>query len=98
MRMKRRITRPAVQKACLWIFFAILTGLAVPLLSQDQILVGRKEPAERVTLVQGQGHFPVACLLKNGQIAVVLRGGAPHIGIKGRLDIVTSNDQGRTWS
>ena len=28
----------------------------------------------------------------------VLRGGAPHIGVKGRLDIVTSNDEGKTWS
>ena len=28
----------------------------------------------------------------------VFRGGAPHIGIGGRLDSVTSTDRGRTWS
>jgi hypothetical protein len=28
----------------------------------------------------------------------VLRGGAPHIGMKGRLDIVTSENDGKTWS
>ncbi len=28
----------------------------------------------------------------------VLRGGAPHIGRLGRLDIVTSADEGKTWS
>jgi Neuraminidase (sialidase) len=37
-------------------------------------------------------------MLKNGELAVVLRGGAPHIGIKGRLDLVTSQDGGQTWS
>jgi hypothetical protein len=53
---------------------------------------------ERAAVVTGQGYFPVACRLKDGRIAVVLRGGAPHLGIKGRLDIVFSDDQGRTWS
>jgi Neuraminidase (sialidase) len=28
----------------------------------------------------------------------VLRGGAPHIGVKGRLDIITSKDEGKTWT
>jgi hypothetical protein len=29
---------------------------------------------------------------------VVLRGGAPHLGIQGRLDIVFSSDEGKTWT
>jgi hypothetical protein len=36
--------------------------------------------------------------LTDGRIAVMLRGGAAHLGIAGRLDIVFSGDAGRTWS
>ena len=53
---------------------------------------------ERTAVVTGQGFFPVACRLQDGRIAVVLRGGAPHIGIQGRLDMVFSSDEGKTWS
>ena len=28
----------------------------------------------------------------------VIRGGAAHIGVKGRLDLVRSTDGGKTWS
>ncbi|NIA16610.1 MAG: hypothetical protein GWP08_21340 [Nitrospiraceae bacterium] len=53
---------------------------------------------ERSLVVTGQGYFPVALRLKDGRIAAVLRGGAGHLGIKGRLDIVFSEDEGKTWS
>jgi len=46
----------------------------------------------------GRGYFPVAQRLQDGRIAVVMRGGATHVGIKGRLDIVFSSDQGKTWT
>jgi len=49
-------------------------------------------------VARDQGYFPVAQRLKDGRIAVVLRGGAPHLGVKGRLDIVFSADDGQTWS
>ena len=49
-------------------------------------------------VVAGQGFFPVGQLLRDGRVAVVMRGGAAHVGIKGRLDIVFSEDAGRTWS
>ena len=52
----------------------------------------------RSSVVSGQGYFPVALRLADGRIAVVLRGGAPHLGIKGRLDMVFSADGGKTWS
>jgi hypothetical protein len=52
----------------------------------------------RTPVATGQGYFPVACRLQDGRIAVVMRGGAPHIGIKGRLDISFSDDEGKTWS
>jgi len=53
---------------------------------------------ERMDVVVGQGFFPVAMRLQDGRIAVVLRGGAGHLGIQGRLDIVFSDDEGKTWT
>jgi hypothetical protein len=53
--------------------------------------------AEQRLVVSGQGFFPVALRLQDGRIAVVLRGGADHVGIKGRLDIVFSDD-GKSWT
>jgi len=53
---------------------------------------------KRSLVVSGQGYFPVAQRLKDHRIAVVLRGGAGHLGIKGRLDMVFSADEGQTWS
>src|SRR6185312_9066762 len=53
---------------------------------------------KRITVVSGGGYFPVLIQLKNSELLAVLRGGAPHIGAKGRLDIVTSKDHGLTWS
>lgn len=52
----------------------------------------------RGTVVHGQGYFPVALRLKDGRLAAVLRGGATHLGIHGRLDMVFSSDDGQTWS
>jgi hypothetical protein len=53
---------------------------------------------ERSLVVSGQGYFPAALRLRDGRIAVVLRGGAGHLGIQGRLDMVFSSDAGKTWS
>ena len=53
---------------------------------------------QRSLVVSGQGYFPVALRLEDGRIAAVLRGGAGHLGIKGRLDIVFSKDEGKSWS
>lgn len=68
-------------------------------------VVGAAEPPPpkapgltRSLVVKGQGYFPVAMRLQDGRIAAVLRGGAEHLGIKGRLDIVFSADDGRTWT
>lgn len=52
----------------------------------------------RSLIVSGQGYFPVALRLKDGRIAVVLHSGAPHLSVHGRLDIVFSSDEGKTWS
>jgi hypothetical protein len=57
-----------------------------------------KIKARRYVAVTGQGFFPVAQLGTKGEVFVVLRGGAPHIGIEGRLDLVVSRTGGKTWS
>jgi hypothetical protein len=49
-------------------------------------------------VISRQGYFPVALRLQDGRIAIVLRGGAGHLGIKGRLDMVFSSDEGKTWT
>src|SRR3954454_15232672 len=49
-------------------------------------------------VTKGQGYFPVAISLKNGDVLVVHRAGAAHVGVKGRLDLVRSTDHGKTWS
>ena len=46
----------------------------------------------------GQGYFPVICGLGGAACVVVLRGGAGHLGLDGRLDTVRSLDAGRTWA
>src|SRR4051794_35153671 len=65
------------------------------------VLVGSAAGVDVVAeslVVKGQGYFPVAQRLRDGRIAAVLRGGAPHLGIGGRLDVVFSSDDGRTWT
>jgi Neuraminidase (sialidase) len=54
--------------------------------------------ADRSIVVSGGGYFPVLIRLQDGKLMAVLRGGAPHIGRNGRLDLVTSVDQGKTWT
>ncbi len=47
---------------------------------------------------QDGGQFPVLCLLADGTIVGVLRGGAGHVGLAGRVEIVRSLDGGCTWT
>jgi hypothetical protein len=56
------------------------------------------ENAERTVVVRDGGYFPVLIRLKNGMLAAVVRGGARHVGVGGRLDLITSRDGGKTWS
>ncbi len=64
----------------------------------DQILRLQSFPAQRVTTVRGMGYFPVIARLKDGTISVVMRGAGAHIGREGRLDMIFSSDDGKTWS
>jgi hypothetical protein len=58
----------------------------------------RLEGVEDVPAVIGGGYFPVVVRLKNGTLGAVVRGGAPHVGVQGRLDWIHSEDGGKTWS
>jgi sialidase-1 len=49
-------------------------------------------------VTSGLGYFPVAIRLKNGDVLAVIRAGAAHVGVKGRLDLVRSTDGAKTWS
>lgn len=44
------------------------------------------------------GQFPVLAALPDGTIVGVLRGGAGHVGLAGRVEIVRSLDGGQSWS
>src|SRR3954470_22162369 len=79
--------------ACTFLASAILTPPARP--DQQE----RWPPSlERSLVISGQGYFPVALRLHDGRIAVTLRGGAAHLGIQGRLDMVFSSDEGKSWT
>jgi len=65
---------------------------------KDEMDVPRYESAERVVAVKNGGYFPVLIKMRDGSLGAVVRGGAPHIGIKGRLDWIHSENSGKTWS
>ena len=52
----------------------------------------------QVTVATHAGYFPVLIRLHDGSLMTVFRAGGPHISIKGRLDISTSNNGGKTWT
>ena len=65
---------------------------------EDNAHLPRLESAERIVAVKGGGYFPVLIKLQDRMLGAALRGGAPHVGIEGRLDWIHSEDGGRTWS
>lgn len=59
----------------------------------------RRLPQTRESLVCTHGGlFPVLAVAPCGTIVAVFRGGAGHLGRRGRLDVARSHDAGRTWS
>ena len=65
---------------------------------EDESDVPRMEGIEDYPVVKGAGFFPVLVKLKDGSLGAAVRGGDAHVGIKGRLDWIHSEDGGRTWS
>lgn len=66
--------------------------------NENEMNVPRLSTAERITAVRGGGYFPVLIKLQDGSLGAVVRGGAPHVGIEGRLDWIHSENGGKTWS
>ncbi|MBI2265937.1 MAG: exo-alpha-sialidase [Armatimonadetes bacterium] len=64
------------------------------------VRVFREVEAERIVVAQGPGcgYFPVVVNPGGDELIAVIRGGAGHIGVGGRLDLVRSEDGGKTWS
>jgi hypothetical protein len=60
--------------------------------------VYRERPAMRYLITSLGGYFPVIQKLADGSVAVVARDGDLHIGQRGRLIMITSNDGGESWS
>jgi len=63
--------------------------------------VPRLQDGEHIIAVSGEvgaGMFPKALMLPNTAIIGVVRDGAPHIGVGGRLDLIRSTNGGRTWT
>jgi len=73
--------------------FTLVMAIAQPMTDADML-----PGVERAVAVSGQGYFPVLCRLDDGRLGAVVRGGAPHIGVGGRLDWIESADGGGTWS
>lgn len=65
----------------------------------SRILNLRTLPGTRQTVAyQDGGQFPVLTLAPDATVIAVLRGGAGHLGLEGRVEIIRSHDTGRTWS
>jgi hypothetical protein len=54
--------------------------------------------AQVVTMIADGGYFPVLAVMPDDSVAAVLRMGAGHLGLAGRLDVVRSTDGGLTWT
>ena len=50
------------------------------------------------TVVEGGGYFPVSIRLQSGEVLTVFRGGGSHVDRRGRLDMIMSQDSGKSWS
>jgi hypothetical protein len=64
----------------------------------DRLDIRELPGAFEARVTDGQGFFPVIAALGDDRLLVVLRGGAGHVGRAGRLDVVCSDDGGRSWS
>jgi len=61
----------------------------------------RLQGGQRIVAASGEigsGMFPKVLKLPGGEVVALVRGGAPHIGAGGRIDLIRSKDGGRTWS
>ncbi len=53
--------------------------------------------SKEALMVRDGGYFPVLAALSSREVVAIVRGGAGHLGIGGRLDLLRSLDGGETW-
>lgn len=80
------------------LMIALAGAMTMTTAAPDETALPRLDTATRTIAVRGGGYFPVLIQLKDGRLAAVVRGGAPHLGKAGRLDWIESKDGGKTWS
>lgn len=67
--------------------------------NQTSVLDVRSLPGTRESIAYKDGGlFPVLSLAPGGVVVAVLRGGAGHLGLEGRIEIIRSLDNGRSWT
>lgn len=71
-----------------------MSPIASPKLLDMRALAGTRE----VLVYNHGGLFPVLTSTNDGTVVAVLRGGAGHLGLSGRIEVVRSLDAGLTWS
>lgn len=71
--------------------------MAVPV-SWQLLDVRALSQTREVLAYQDGGLFPVLAAASDGAIVAVLRGGAGHVGLDGRIEVIRSLDAGRTWT
>jgi Neuraminidase (sialidase) len=76
------------------------TNDGVDTVSEDtRMLDIRSLPSTREVVSHAEGGlFPVQIVMANGEIAVISRGGAGHLGQAGRLALARSRDAGLAWT
>lgn len=55
-------------------------------------------PATRYLITAGGGYFPILDRMPGGKLSVVVREGDHHVGQRGYLGFITSDDGGESWS
>ena len=53
--------------------------------------------SSEVIICRDRGYFPVLASVGGEEILAVVRAGAGHVGVTGRLEAIRSPDAGRTW-
>ena len=65
---------------------------------ESDIEVYRSRKAKRYLITPMAGYFPVLLKLQSGDLLAVVRGGDYHMGERGCLDAVRSEDGGMSWA
>ncbi len=64
----------------------------------EELLDLRRLPGStQLVVARDRGYFPVVLGVGPGEAIAAIRGGAPHIGVEGRLELVRTTDRGNSW-